>query len=127
MNEQQESPIQEAISYITIAAIIIGAVLFYAGMHNVPVLSWALYHVAVWIYGLLPALRGLRYPQVPALAAAATVAFLIWIIGVCCAAKIANWISQGQLASIDKQTAQLKKNRAKIQARRRAKDGFDVR
>ena len=52
MNEQQESPIQEAISYITIAAIIIGAVLFYAGMHNVPVLSWALYHVAVWIYGL---------------------------------------------------------------------------
>ena len=55
MNEQQESPIQEAISYITIAAIIIGAVLFYAGMHNVPVLSWALYHVAVWIYGLIPA------------------------------------------------------------------------
>ena len=49
MNEQQESPIQEAISYITIAAIIIGAVLFYAGMHNVPVLSWTLYHVAVWI------------------------------------------------------------------------------
>jgi hypothetical protein len=46
---------------------------------------------------------------------------------VCCAAKIANWISQGQLATIDKQTAQLKKNRAKIQARRRAKDGFDVR
>jgi hypothetical protein len=74
MNEQQESPIQEAISYITIAAIIIGAVLFYAGMHNVPVLSWALYHVAVWIYGLIPALRGLRYPQVPALAAAATMA-----------------------------------------------------
>jgi hypothetical protein len=118
---------QEAISYITIAAVIIGAVLFYAGMHNVPVLSWALYHVAVWIYGLIPALRGLRYPQVPALAAAATVAFLFWIIGVCCSAKIANWISQGQLASIDKQTAQLKKNRAKIQARRRAKDGFDVR
>jgi uncharacterized membrane protein YiaA len=58
MNEQQESPIQEAISYITIAAIIIGAVLFYAGMHNVPVLSWALYHVAVWIYGLIPAIRG---------------------------------------------------------------------
>ena len=78
MNEQQESPIQEAISYITIAAIIIGAVLFYAGMHNVPVLSWALYHVAVWIYGLIPGLRGLRYPQVPALAAAATVAFLFW-------------------------------------------------
>jgi hypothetical protein len=64
MNEQQESPIQEAISYITIAAIIIGAALFYAGMHNVPVLAWALYHVAVWIYGLIPALRGLRYPQV---------------------------------------------------------------
>jgi uncharacterized membrane protein YiaA len=104
MNEQQESPMQEAISYITIAAVIIGAVLFYAGMHNVPVLSWALYHVAVWIYGLIPALRGL-----------------------CCSAKIANWISQGQLASIDRQTAQLKKNRAKIQARRRAKDGFDVR
>ena len=126
MNEQQESPIQEAISYITIAAIIIGAVLFYAGMHNVPVLSWALYHIAVWIYGLIPAIRGLRYPQVPALAAAATVAFLFWIIGVCCAAR-SPVDHQGQLASIDKQTAQLKKNRAKIQARRRAKDGFDVR
>src|SRR5258708_13501877 len=105
----------------------IGALCFDAGLHTWPVLSWALYHVAVWIYGLIPALRGLRYPQGPALAAAATVAFLFWIIGVCCAAKIANWISQGQLASIDKQTAQLKKNRAKIQARRRAKDGFDVR
>src|ERR1700693_3711534 len=102
MNEQQESPIQEAISYITIAAIIIGAVLFYAGMHNVPVLSWALYHVAAWIYGLIPALRGLRYPQVPALTAAATVAFLFWIIGVCCAAKIANLISQGPLGRLGK-------------------------
>src|SRR5260370_41955217 len=91
-------------------------------MHNVPVLSWALYHVAVWIYGLIPAHRGLRYPQVPALAAAATVAFLFWIIGVGCAAQIAKWISEGQLARIDKQTAQLKKNRAQIQARRHAKE-----
>src|SRR5260370_31812192 len=105
MNEQQESPMQEAISYITIAAVIIGAVLFYAGMHNVPVLSWALYHVAVWIYGLIPAIRGLRYPQVPALAAAATVAFLFWIIGVFCAPKIPHWISQGPPSSIHKQTA----------------------
>jgi hypothetical protein len=127
MNDQHESPMQEAISFVTIAAVIIGAALFYAGMHDVPVVSWALYHVAVWIYTLLPALRGLRYPQVPALAAAATVAFLFWIIGACCAGKIANWISQGQLASIDRQTARLQKNRARIQARRRAKDGFDVR
>src|SRR5260370_38588146 len=127
MNEQQESPIQKAISYITIAAVIIGAVLFYAGMHNVPVLSWALYHVAVWIYVLIPALLGLRYPQVPALAAAATVAFLFWIIGVGCAGKVANLISQGQLEGIGKQRAQLKKNRAKIQGPRRAQDGLYVR
>jgi hypothetical protein len=126
MNDQHESPMQEAISYVTIVAVIIGAALFYAGMHDVPVLSWALYHVAVWIYALVPALGGLRYPQVPALAAAATVAFLFWIVGVCCAAKIANWISQGQLATIDRQTARLQKSRAKIQARRRMKDGFDV-
>jgi hypothetical protein len=36
-------------------------------------------------------------------------------------------LSAGELANIDKQTARLKKNRAKIQANRRAKDGFDVR
>jgi hypothetical protein len=127
MNQQHETPMQEAVSYISILAFFLGVGLFYAGMNHVPVISWGLYYVAVWIYGLIPALHGLRYPQVPPLIAAVTVAGFLWIVGCCSAPKIANWISRGQLANIDRQTARLQKNRAKIDARRRVKDGFDVR
>jgi hypothetical protein len=127
MTEQKETPIQEAISIVTIVAFFVGVGCFVGAMNKLPILSQALYYVATWVYALFPVLHRLHYPQIPMVAASGAVGFFVWVLGCCFATYIANWLSAGELANIDKQTARLKKNRAKIQAARRAKDGFDVR
>ena len=51
-----QTPFQEAISLITIVAILVGVGAYVAALKNVPLLSPALFWVAVQVYHLFPAL-----------------------------------------------------------------------
>jgi hypothetical protein len=117
---------QEAASLVTIASILIAVGCYLAAINNVPLLSQALFAVATVIYHSLPALGRLQGSQVPMLVASATVGGAIWIIGMPMSGLIAQALSAGHLASIERQTRKLKVNRERIAKRRRARDRFDV-
>ncbi len=125
MNEQQ-TPIQESISLITIAAILVAIGCYFAALNNVPFLAYILFGVAAQVYNWLPQLVYLQSPQIPMLVASATVGGLVWLIGLPFSGLMAQWFNQSQLSSIERQTARLKRNRAQIQKSRRDRDGFDV-
>ncbi len=121
----RETPMQEATSLVTIASILIAVGCYLSAINNVPLLSQALFWLATWIYHFLPALGRLQGSQVPMLIASAAVGGAIWIIGMPMSGLIAQALS-GHLASIDRQTRKLKRNRERIARRRRDKDSFDV-
>ena len=62
-----QTPFQEAISLITIVAILVGVGAYMAALENVPLLSPALFWVALQVYQLFPALMRLPGDQVPML------------------------------------------------------------
>jgi hypothetical protein len=126
MNEQQ-TPIQEAISIITIAALLVAVGCYVSGLNRVPFLAFALLCVADEVYKLFPWFAYLRAPQIPLLVASAAVGYAFWLIGLAFAGLLAQWFSASQLAGIERQTARLKRNRAKIQQARRDWDKFEVR
>jgi hypothetical protein len=126
MNDGQQTPIQEAISLITIAAFLIAVGCYLAAMNNVPLLSPFLFWVATQAYHFFPALSYLRSPQIPMLVSAAAVGGTFWLVGLPFAGIMAAWFNQSQMAGIERQTARLKRTRARIVKRRRDRDGFDV-
>jgi hypothetical protein len=64
--------------------------------------------------------------QIPMLVGSATVGGGLWIPGMPLAGPLAAWFSAGQLGRFEQQTLKLKRNRARIQKRRRDRDQFDV-
>jgi hypothetical protein len=126
MNDNQQTPIQEAISTITIASILIAVVCYAACLNNVPVLSQVLLWLATCVYNWMPILGVVRGPQIPMLVAAAVVGGVFFIVALPFAGVMARWFSASQLASLDRQTQRLRRNRARIVARRRDRDGYDV-
>lgn len=122
MNDQSQSPTQEAISVVTIAAVLV-AVCSYAGaMDNLPVITPFMAWLVFQLDPVLPAF--LRTNQL--LAASAGIGICIWIIGLAFAPFIANWFSQSQIGAIEQHQYRLKRNRDRIIRARRAKDDFDV-
>jgi hypothetical protein len=124
--ESQQSPVQEAISIITIASILIAVGCYAASLNNVSLLSPALFWVAAQVYHWLPALASLHGAQTPMLVSAATVGCTLWIVGMPFSELLAQTFSAGQLQGIERQTARLKRNRQRIVKRRRDTDKFDV-
>ena len=64
--------------------------------------------------------------QIPMLVSSAAVGGALWIVGMPLTAPLAAWFSAGQLGRLEQQTLKLKRNRARIQKRRRDRDQFDV-
>lgn len=126
MNDPNQTPIQEAISLITIAALLIAVGCYLAAMNNVPFLASFLFWVASTVYHFFPALNYLRSPQIPMLVSATAVGGAVWIVVLPFAGMMAVWFSQSQMAGIERQTIRLKSGRAKIEKRKRERDGFDV-
>lgn len=121
-----ETPIQEAVSIITIAAILVAAVCYMACLNSTPVISPALFQVASWVYAWFPALNGLRSAQLPMVVSSATIGGVFWLVTIPFAGLLARLFNASQLASLERQTIKLKRNRAKIIKNRRERDGFDV-
>ena len=125
MNNAQ-SPLQEAISIVTIVAVLVAVACYLAAINNVPIASAGLFVIASQAYQWAPALRRLPGAQVPMLVSAALVGGTIYIIGLAFASPLAAWFSAGQLRRLEQQTRKLKRNRARIQKHRRDRDRFDV-
>ena len=125
MNNAQ-SPLQEAISIVTIVAVLVAVACYLAAINNVPIASAGLFVIASQAYQWAPALRRLPGAQVPMLVSAALVGGTIYIIGLAFASSLAAWFSAGQLRRLEQQTLKLKRNRARIQKHRRDRDRFDV-
>ncbi len=126
MNDQQQSPIQEANSVITITAIVVAVSCYAAAVQNVPILSPALMWIAEQAYAWQPGLNALKSPQIPILVASVAVGCVIWLVGLAFSSPIASLFAQSQIAGIERQTQKLKRARAKIIKRRRDRDSFNV-
>jgi hypothetical protein len=126
VNDQPQSPIQEAISVVTIVAILVAVACYAAAMQNAPIVSPCLFWIAEQVYAWQPGLSYLKSPQIPILVASGVAGGTIWLIGLAFASPIASLFAQSQIAGIERQTARLKENRAKIIKQRRDRNSFNV-
>jgi hypothetical protein len=127
MNDAHQTPLEEAISFVTIAAILVAVGCYAAAMQNIPVVSPALFWIASTVYHWFPGLNAIRAPQMPKLISAAAVGGTFFVVGIPFAGLLATWFSSAQIANLERQTAKLQRNRARIQKQRRDRDGYDVR
>ena len=121
-----QTPFQEAISLITIGAILVGVGAYVAAVKNVPLLSPALFWVALQVYHLFPALTRLPGDEVPMLVAAGAVGTIFFIFTIPLAYWLAGAFSRAGISSMDRQTVRLKRMRHAKQNRTRDNDKFDV-
>jgi hypothetical protein len=127
MNDAHQTPLEEAISFLTIAAILVAVGCYAAAAQNVPVASPALFWVASTVYHWFPGLRAIRAPQIAMLISAAAVGGIFFVVGIPFAGFLATWFSSAQIATLERQTIKLQRNRARIQKQRRDRDSYDVR
>ena len=127
MNDAHQTPLEEAISFLTIAAILVAVGCYAAAVRNIPVTSPALFWIASMVYHWIPALNAIRAPQMPILVSAAAVGGTFFVVGIPFAGLLATWFSSAQIANLERQTAKLQRNRARIQKQRRDLDRYDAR
>jgi hypothetical protein len=63
----------------------------------------------------------------PMLVSAAAVGGAFIVVGIPFAGLLATWFSSAQMANLERQTAKLQRNRARIHRRRRDRDGYEAR
>jgi hypothetical protein len=126
MNDAHQTPLQEAISFLTIGAILVAVGCYLAATHNVPFASPALFWVASMVYHWFPGLHAFRAPQVAMLVSAAVVGGAVFVIGIPFAGLLATWLSSAHMASLERQTEKLRRNRIRIQKRHRDRDGYEA-
>jgi MFS superfamily sulfate permease-like transporter len=127
MNDAHQTPLEEAISFLTIAAILVAVACYAAAVQNLPVASPVLLWVAPIFYHWFPVLNAVRTPQMPMLVSAAAVGGTFFLVGIPFAGMLATWFSSAQIANLERQTAKLQRNRSRIQKQRRDRDRYDVR
>jgi hypothetical protein len=127
MNEgNPQTPFQEAVSIISIAAILVSLGCYVAAVNNVPLVSALLFWIAVQVYNWLPALNALGGPQVPMLIAALAVGTVFFMFTIPLAYWLAGVFSRAGINSIEQQAADLNRMRDKRKRRTRADDDFRV-
>jgi hypothetical protein len=127
MNDGNQTPLQEAVSLITIVAIL-AAVGCYAGAaQNVPGLTPGVFWIASLVYAWLPVLSVLQTPQMPILIGSAAVGLALFVCTIPFASLLAGALGKAQLQNVERHMIRLKKNRAKLQRKARARDNFIVR
>ena len=117
MSDPHQTPLEEAISFLTIAAILVAVGCYVAAAQNIPVASPALFWVASMVYHWIPGLDAIRAPQMPMLVSAAAVGGAFFVVGIPFAGLLATWFASAQMANLERQTAKLQRNRARVQKR----------
>ena len=126
MSVANETPLQEAVSIITIVSIL-GAVDCYVGAANhVPLITPAIAWIAKQVYLSCPSLAYLRGDRVPILAACAAVGILFFLVTIPFCYWLANVFSKAGYASMDRQTIQLKRFRERRKNGKRDGDSFTI-
>ena len=82
MSEPHQTPLEEAISFLTIVAILIAVACYVAAVQNVPVASPALFWIASMVYHWVPSLNAINAPQMPMLVSAAAVGGAFFVLGI---------------------------------------------
>jgi hypothetical protein len=122
MNDQPQSPTQEAISVVTIAAILVALCLYAGASDNLPIvtpfMAWVIYKVEPFTPTV--------FQSHPLMVAAAFIGGFVFIVGLAFAPMIANWFNQSQIGAIEQHQYRLKRTRDRVTRARRAKDDFDV-
>src|SRR5262249_37002708 len=124
MSDSNQTPIQEAVSLITISAIL-AAVGCYAGaIQDAPGLAPAVFWFASLAYTWVPTLSLLRGAQVPVLLGSLMFGAGVFVGGIPFAALLAAWLSKAQLKNVERHTLRLKRNRTSLQRKNRSRDDF---
>jgi hypothetical protein len=126
MNDSNETPLQEAVSLITILAILASVGCYLGTLQNAPGLTPAVLWVASQVYGWLPGSNALRGPQIPIMVGSATFGVGVFVCGIPFAGMLAVGLAKAQLQSVERHTVRLKKNRTRLQRKERARDDFIV-
>jgi hypothetical protein len=127
MSDGDQTPVQEAVSLITIVTIVAAVGCYTGAAQNVPGLTPGVLWIARLVYTWLPALTALQAPQLPILVGSATVGLALFVCGIPFAGLLAGAFSKAQLQNVERHTAKLKRNRAKLQKKARSRDDFIVR
>jgi hypothetical protein len=120
------TPFQEAISIISISAILVAVGRYVTALNNAPFLSPCLFWLSVQVYSLFPTLSRLRGAQVPMLVAASAAGILFFIFTIPLAYWLAGVFSRAGIDSIDRQTVLLNRLRESRKKKRRDNDDFSV-
>jgi hypothetical protein len=126
MSDPNQTPLKEATSLITIAAILVAVGCYAGAAQNVPGLAPGVLWIADQVYEWVPALNTLHGAQIPLLAASATVGLAVFLFGIPLAPLLASRFARAQLQNVERHTVRLKKNRASLQKKERAKEDFVV-
>jgi hypothetical protein len=121
-----ETPLQEAISIITIISILVSVACYLAAVNQVPVVTPLLWWVAWRVYEFLPALSKLPGAQVPVLAASAAVGIAFFVFTIPLAYCLAGAFAWAGYASMDRQATRLKRFRERRKNDKRNRDEFFV-
>jgi hypothetical protein len=127
MSEPHQTPLQEAISFLTIGAILVGVACYIAARQNLPIASPVLFWVASMVYHWVPGLNAIRAPQMPMLVGAAAIGVGFFVVGIPFAGLLGTWFSNAQIADVERQIVKLQRSRGRIQRRRRHRDRYDAR
>jgi len=83
-----------------------------------------------WIAGKViewwPTLNALHGQQIPLFVGSATIDLTVFLFGIPLAPLLAARFARAQLQNVERSTARLKRNRANLQRKERAKDDFIV-
>ena len=126
MSDPSQTPLKEATSLITIAAILVTVGCYAGVVQNVPGLAPGVLWLAGLVYEWCPALNALHGAQIPLLVGSATVGLTVFLFGIPLAPLLAGRFARAQLENVERSTVRLKKNRASLQKKERAKDDFIV-
>jgi hypothetical protein len=125
-NSNGETPLQEAVSIITIVSILAAVGCYLGAANHVPSVTPAVAWTAGQVYSFCPALAYLHGNQVPMLVASAAVGVLFFLLTIPFSYWLAGVFSKAGYASMDRQTIQLKRFRERRKNSKRNRDSFTI-
>jgi hypothetical protein len=126
VSEKPQTQFEEALAIITIIAFLLGAGAYIAAINDLPVLSPILYWIALQTYRCIPVLANYNFTHAPYVVSAVAVAAIFFCLTIPFTHVLANAFSRAGISNLERQTARLKKHRAKLKERRRENDDFIV-
>jgi hypothetical protein len=125
-NSNGETPLQEAVSIITIVSILAAVGCYVGAANHVPLITPAVAWTAGQVYSFCPSLGYLRGDRAPILAASAAVGIVLFLLTIPFSYWLANVFARAGYASIDRQTIQLKRFRQRRKNTKRDGDSFTI-